>query len=136
MKTDVIVRLFYSNIFQQRRTIKSLRKEINISDSLFVLSTINKCEYKLREKDNTELQFILNEWLIRVNQEIRKRIVSAYAKYSEKTIKGKQVKPYLKYVVLINKISTLRVIEILCAINLNKEKWHTKQVYLKAERTY
>jgi hypothetical protein len=55
LKTDVIVRLSYSNIFQQRPTIKSLQKEISISDSLFVLSTINKYEYKLREKDNTEL---------------------------------------------------------------------------------
>jgi hypothetical protein len=124
LKTDVIVRPSYNNIFQQRPTIKSLQKEISISDSLFVLSTINKYEYKLREKDNTELQFILNEWLIGINQEIRKRIVSAYARYSEKTIKGKQVKQYLKSVVLINRISTLRVIEVLCATNLNKEKRH------------
>lgn len=118
------MRLSYSNIFRQRRTIESLQKEVDINDSLFVLSALNKYEYKLREKDNTELQFILNEWLVEDNQEIRTRIVSAYAKHSEKTINGEQIKPNLRTVVFINRISTLRVMEVLCATSSNKKKNH------------
>lgn len=122
MRTEILVRLSYSNIFDQRRNIESLKKEVDINDSLFVLSTLNKYEYKLREKDNTELQFILNEWLIEENQEIRNKIVAAYAKHSEKTLIGKQLRPSFKTVVLINRISTLRVLEVLCATNNDKEK--------------
>ncbi|WP_179350047.1 hypothetical protein [Winogradskyella pacifica] len=121
MKTDILVRLAYSNVFSQRRSIKSLQKEINVKDALFVLSTLNKYEYKLREKDNTELRFILNEWLLKDNLKLRTDIVNAYAKHSEKTINNQRLKPNLKTVVLINRISTLRVIEILSAISIDNQ---------------
>ncbi|WP_298485903.1 hypothetical protein [uncultured Maribacter sp.] len=122
MKTDILVRLSYSNIFKQKCTIESLQKKVDTNDSLFVLSTLNKYEYKLREKDNTELQFILKEWLIEENQDIRNRIVAAYAKHSDKDIDGKQLKPNLKTVVIVNRLSTLRVMEVLCASNIDKKK--------------
>jgi len=58
---------------------------------LALRQTTVSCFFLLK-KDNTELQFILNEWLVEDNQEIRTRIVSAYAKHSEKTINGKLIK--------------------------------------------
>ena len=86
MKTDILVRLGYSQIFTQRRTIKSLQDKVDIEDSLILLSTINKYEYKLREKDNTELHFILSEWLTEDNPDLRNKIIGAYAKHSENLI--------------------------------------------------
>lgn len=119
MKTDIIVRLGYYEIFTQRRTIKSLLKEVNIKDSILLLSSLNKNEYKLRERDNGELQFILQEWLIKDKPEIINKIVSAYAKHANKNYKGGKLNVSLKSVVLINRISTLRLLEVLCANNEN-----------------
>ncbi|KXO01259.1 hypothetical protein LS48_01995 [Aequorivita aquimaris] len=117
MKTDILVRLGYSQIFTQRHTIKSLLKEVDIVDSLILLTAINKYEYKLREKDNTELHFILSEWLIEDNSDLRNKIIGAYAKHSEKFVINNKPQAKLKTVVLVNRISTLRVIEILCSLS-------------------
>lgn len=122
MKTDIIVRLGYYEIFTQRRTISSLLKEVRIKDSLLLLSTLNKNEHKLRERDNDELLFIFREWLLEDNQHIRKKIVFAYSKHSEKKYKSGKLNISLKSVVLINRISTLRLLEILCAIDNDSEK--------------
>ena len=122
MKTDILVRLGYSQIFTQRRTIKSLQEEVDVIDSLILLSTINKYEYKLREKDNTELHFILSEWLIEDNPDLRNKIIGAYAKHAEKSIVNNQPQAKLKTVVLVNRISTLRVIEILCSRSQSKSQ--------------
>lgn len=121
MKTDILVRLAYNDIFTQRMNIDSLLKKLDINDSLFVLSSINEYDYKLREKDNSELSFILNEWLIEENRELRKSIIDAYAKHSEKTYESKQLRPNLRTVVLINRISTLRALEVLCSQKKNQK---------------
>lgn len=125
MKTDILVRLGYSQIFSKRRTIQSLQKEVDIKDSLILLSTINKYEYKLREKDNTELHFILSEWLIEDNPELRNKIIGAYAKHAEKSFVKNKPQAKLKTVVLVNRISTLRVIEILCSLSLSNTQTKT-----------
>lgn len=140
MKTDILTRLAYSNVFTQKRSVKTLLKEIDLKDALFVLSTLNRYEYKLRKKDDTELNFILNEWLLHENQELRSSIINAYAKYSEKRIIDRKINPDLKTVVLINRISTLRVIEVLCAyktiseslnkISLAKSRENLLKLYL------
>ena len=119
LKTEILVRLSYSNIFNQRRTVESLKNEVDIKDSLSLLSAINKNEYKLRKEEATELKFILNEWLIEENEEIKNKILSAYTKHSEK--RGNQLRPNLRTIVLINRISTLRLMEVLCSINTNDE---------------
>lgn len=119
MKTKLIARLTYNDIFTQRRNIESLKKEIDINDSLLILSTINKFEYKLREKDNSEIIFIISEWLLDVSHELQNKIIEAYAKHSEKEFNKKQITLNLKTVSLINRISTLRVIEILCSQRTN-----------------
>lgn len=140
MKTDILVRLAYSDIFTQRMNIDSLLKKLDINDSLFVLSSINEYDYKLREKDYSELSFILNEWLIDENQDLRKSIIDAYAKHSEKTFESKQLRPNLRTVVLINRISTLRALEVLCSqkkhqksqpkVNKSKSRENLLMLYL------
>jgi len=130
LSSKVIVRLSYQNIFKDRPKIFDLIQKVNKNESLIILSSINKYEYKLRTDSYAEVRFILNEWLVEVNQKLKKKILSAFFKHAKKVNTQKSINPNFSTVTIINRISTLRLMELLLS---NKNNPNPKLTISKAE---
>lgn len=113
MPSKLVVRLSYQNIFKDSPKISSLINKVNRNESLIILSLLNRYEYKLRADPAAEIRFILNQWLADANPKLKKKILSAYIKHSEKGNTRKSISPNFSTVTIINRISTLRLMELL-----------------------
>jgi len=106
---SLISRLSYSDIFKTKVSVKYLLPKIDFEKSLEFLATINKFEYKINDKKNTDLNFILNDWLKDSNEYFKNQVYNAYSK--QVILKNKNLQ--LQNVQIINKYATLRLIELL-----------------------
>ena len=88
MDTKLITRLSYEHIFNDNESIQNLIKKADVLKSLEVLALINKYEYKIHRNSNSEVRFIVQEWLKDVDESIKKKIVVSFLKFSEKNKKG------------------------------------------------
>ncbi|APZ46279.1 hypothetical protein BW723_08205 [Polaribacter reichenbachii] len=112
MPTQIITKLSYSNIFNDKPKVKDLLLKINFQDGLKTLSHINLFNYKFSDKDGFEIKFILKEWLIQSDENFKNKILDEYSKHlSNKDLKIKKID--FSSVRIINKLATLRTIQIL-----------------------
>ncbi|BDW93434.1 hypothetical protein MACH07_22660 [Flagellimonas marinaquae] len=127
MKTKLISRVSYADIFKGNESISELIVKSDVLKSLELLAIINKYQYKIHEKPNSEIQFILTEWLINEKQELKKQILDCFIKLSEKK-KDKGI-PNVDFssVSIINRTSTLRLLEIFSSLDTNQKNPNTKQ---------
>lgn len=114
MKTKMISRLGYSEFYIKSESINELIKNIHLDTALEFLVLLNKYEHLLYEKEIQEIKFILNEWIPKCTQEFKNEIIQKFIKHSERKT--------LKDVKIINKISSLRTIEILLEKKTKIEK--------------
>tara|TARA_R110001592_G_scaffold111265_2_gene308174 strand:- start:1326 stop:3032 length:1707 start_codon:yes stop_codon:yes gene_type:complete len=112
LDTKLITRLSYEHIFNDNESIQNLIKKADVLKSLEVLALINKYEYKIHRNSNSEVRFIVQEWLKDVDESIKKKIVVSFLKFSEKNKKGIVNNTDFTSVSIINRISTLRLLEI------------------------
>lgn len=129
MPSKLIVRLAYENIFGDKPKISTLLNKVNRNESLIILTLLNKYEYKLRSDSQSEVRFILNEWLSKANPNLKKKILSAFLKHAEKQNKGRAISANFSTVTIINRISTLRLMELLLSKKINRKsnKFISKQ---------
>ncbi|QEE49917.1 hypothetical protein FUA48_10095 [Flavobacterium alkalisoli] len=110
MKTQLISRISYKQVFKEETKIETLLNNINILQSLEILAIINKYEYKINFKSDSELVFILHHWITNSNIELKKKITKCYYNLVDSTsILNKD----FSSVKIINHFATLRCIEIL-----------------------
>lgn len=112
MDTKLITRLSYEHIFNDNESIQNLIKKADVLKSLELLALLNKYEYKIHRNPNSEVRFIVQEWLKDVDESIKKKIVISFLKFSEKNKKGIVNNSDFSSVSIINRISTLRLLEI------------------------
>lgn len=113
MSSKLVVRLSYQNIFKNNPKISGLLKKVNRNESLIILSSLNKYEYKLRTDSSAEIKFILNQWLAEASPTLKKKIFSSFLKHANRDSTQKLSNPNFNSVTIINRISTLRLIELL-----------------------
>ncbi|MCP9200811.1 hypothetical protein MKO06_12900 [Gramella sp. GC03-9] len=109
MESKLVVRLSYRDIFQDKQSIPHILKKINCHVALIFLVLLNKNEHELRKDPSNELKYILNNWLPGLNKNIKQKIIKAFYKHKD----YKSSKEDLRSVVVINRISTLRSMELL-----------------------
>lgn len=119
METKLITRLSYEHIFNGNESIQSLIKKADVFKSLELLSLINKYEYKIHRYPNSEVRFIVQEWLKDADESIKKKIIVSFLKFSEKNKKRDINNPDFTSVSIINRISTLRLLEIFSSKSSN-----------------
>lgn len=105
MKTKMISRLGYNEFYKNSESIDVLVNQIHIDSALEFLVLINKNEHLLYQNENAEIRFILNEWIPSTSDDFKTKFIQVFIEYSERK--------NLKDVKIVNKISTLRTIEIL-----------------------
>lgn len=110
MKTKFVSKLKYEDIFDDSASIEKLAKKISKDDALLQLSLINSNILSMHTKPGLEKYFILNEWLKLSDKGIKYRIKHAYGKSYKHKNDGSID---LSSVVILNKITTLRLIEII-----------------------
>jgi hypothetical protein len=113
LSTTITSRLSYNDIFNDKTSLNSLVKKIDVKQSLELLAIINKYQYKIYENESSEIKFILNEWLIDSGSELKNHIINCYAKSIDSSVKRGITQIDFSNVKIINRISTLRLIEIL-----------------------
>jgi len=105
MKTKMFSRLGYKEFYINSESIDVLLNHIHLDSALEFLVLINKNEHLLEKNENTEIRFILNEWIPSTSDDFKTKFIRGFIEHSERE--------NLKDVKIINKISTLRTIEIL-----------------------
>jgi len=105
MKTKMFSRLGYKEFYINSESIDVLLNHIHLDSALEFLVLINKNEHLLEKNENTEIRFILNEWIPSTSDDFKTKFIRVFIEHSERE--------NLKDVKIINKISTLRTIEIL-----------------------
>ena len=63
MKTKLISRLGYKEFYNNSDSIEKLLKHIHLDTALEFLVLINKNEHVLNQDENSEIRFILREWI-------------------------------------------------------------------------
>ena len=101
----MISRLGYNEFYKNSESIDVLVKQIHLDSALEFLVLINKNEHLLYQNENAEIRFILNEWIPSTSDDFKTKFIQVFIEYSERK--------NLKDVKIVNKISTLRTIEIL-----------------------
>lgn len=124
MKVNVIAKLRYDDIFNDSVTIKGLAVKISKDDALLLLSLINSNITFMHSKPGLERHFILNEWLKSSDNGIKNKIKRAYEKYYKRNNDGKID---FSTVIILNKITTLRVIEVI----LTNSKFINRKLHSK-----
>lgn len=109
---------------------------VDVLKSLEFLALINKNEYKLRKHPNAEIQFILHEWLVDTNETLKNKILDSFMEFSEK-YQNKGI-PNVDFtsIVIINRISTLRLLEILSSQKTNEISIYKKDNALLLFKLY
>lgn len=79
--TNLISRISYFDIFKTKVSESYLLPKINIEKSLETLALINKYEYKIHNNKNSDLNFILHEWLKDSSDIFKNNIINAYINY-------------------------------------------------------
>jgi hypothetical protein len=119
LKSYFVIKIDYKSIFDDKPTIPSLLKEIDIKESLVTLSLINKHQSRIQKTPEDEIRFIVNEWLVDCDKNIKEQIVRSFIKHSVKTPDQK-----LKNVVVFNRVSILRLMEIISSQNKKDKTQH------------
>lgn len=91
-----------------------LVKQIHLESALEFLVLINKNEHLLYQNEHSEISFILREWIPDTSEDFKTNFIRVFIEHSERR--------NLKDVKIINKISTLRTIEILLKKKIKIEK--------------
>lgn len=115
MKTTLVMRVSYKDVFAKSVSKNKLLECINIEHALEMLVLINKTEHVIKKSSQTELKFILNEWLINSNPEFKQSIIDCYLKFLNSN--NLQFTKEFTEICIINRIGTLRTIEILLSQN-------------------
>lgn len=120
MQTKFISKLKYEDIFDEANSVEQLATKISKDDALVLLSAINSKISFILSKPGLERHFILNEWLKFSDKGIKYKIKKAYEKYYKRKNDGDID---LSSVIILNKVTTLRVIEIILINNnfINKK---------------
>lgn len=113
MDTKLISRIAYSDIFNKSENIKSIINKINTEKAIVLLAIINKYEHKIHKESNSELKFILNEWLVNSDKDLKSKVINSYSKLVEKRDIKNSNEIDLSSINIINRIATLRTIELL-----------------------
>lgn len=114
MKTKLISRLGYKEFYKNSESIDVLVKQIHLESALEFLVLINKNEHLIYQNEYSEIRFILREWIPDTSEDFKTNFIRVFIEHSERK--------NLKNVKIINKISTLRTIEILLKKKINIEK--------------
>ena len=123
MKTKLISRLGYKEFYNNSDSIEKLLKHIHLDTALEFLVLINKNEHLLYQNENAEIRFILNEWIPSTSDDFKTKFIGVFIEYSERK--------NLKDVKIVNKVSTLRTIEILLEKrnNIAKSKHNPESLF-------
>ena len=113
MNTKLISRIAYSDLFPKKINKTVLIREIDTEKALELLVIINKLEPQIHKTNASELKFILNDWLGNSSKELKDKIVGRYVELANKKSRGSNGEPDLSEIKIINRIATLRTIEIL-----------------------
>ncbi|WP_396196120.1 hypothetical protein [Flavobacterium sp.] len=114
MKTKLISRLGHKEFYYNSDSIETLLQHIHLDSALEFLVQINKNEHLLYQNENAEIRFILREWIPDTSEDFKSNFIRVFIEHSETK--------NLKDVKVINKISTLRTIEILLEKRIKIEK--------------
>ena len=114
MKTKLISRLGYKEFYKNSESMDVLVKQIHLESALEFLVLINKNEQLLYQNEHSEISFILREWIPDTSEDFKTNFIRVFIEHSERK--------NLKNVKIINKISTLRTIEILLKKKIKIEK--------------
>lgn len=114
MKTKLISRLGYKEFYKNSESIDVLVKQIHLESALEFLVLINKNEHLVYQNEYSEIRFILKEWIPDTSEDFKTNFIRVFIEHSERK--------NLKNVKIINKISTLRTIEILLKKKIKIEK--------------
>lgn len=119
----MISRLGYKEFYSKNESIDFLIKNIHLDTALEFLVLINKNEHQLYDNENSEIRFIIHEWIPSTNDEFKNKLIRVFLEHSENK--------NLKNVKIINKISTLRTIEILLEKRrkISKEKHNPESLF-------
>ena len=115
METKIISRIGYKDIFNKQINLNDLISKIELEPALEFLVALNKFEYKIHEEGISELKFICNDWLHDSSLSFKKEIINHYSQFLQVNKKHRNIVVDLQSVKIINKVATLRVIEILLA---------------------
>ncbi|ESU28527.1 hypothetical protein FLJC2902T_18990 [Flavobacterium limnosediminis JC2902] len=120
--TKLISRIGYKDIFKKSINKDKLIEKIELVPALEFLTVLNKFEYKVHEKDTSELRFICNDWLKSSDEKIKKAIIDYYTNFLTENKRKKRDFTGLQSIKIINQTATLRVIELLLAKGTNNCK--------------
>lgn len=112
----MVVRIGYRDIFgktSKSPKIENLLRQLDLESSLELMVVLNKFEDKLREEDPSEIKFILQDWLVDTDSEIKRKVFNCFSSLARKHARGG--KPNVQKISVINRLSTLRVMELLIA---------------------
>lgn len=118
--TKLITRIGYSDLFPKLKNNKELLSRIDTELALELLVKMNKYENRIHAESTSELKFILNEWLADSKKELKDKIVHRYVELVNKQGGRKGTTIDLSEIKIINRIATLRTMEILISqTNIN-----------------
>lgn len=120
--TKLISRIGYKDIFKKSINKDKLIEKIELVPALEFLTVLNKFEYKVHEKDTSELRFICNDWLKSSDEKIKKAIIDYYTNFLTENKRKQRDFTGLQSIKIINQTATLRVIELLLAKGTNNCK--------------
>ena len=130
--TKLISRIGYSDLFPKLKNNNELLYNINTELALELLVIINKFESQLHTESSSELKFILNEWLADSKKELKDKIVHRYVELVNKQGGRKGTTIDLSEIKIINRIATLRTMEILISqANINNVTIQDKSTTLE-----
>lgn len=125
MKTEMVSRIGYRDVFGQNANIDEFLNCGDIDSALEFLVFINKFEYKLKENDTAEVVFIFKEWLVNSSSILKDKITDCYSKVFMTKQSHTDDEIDFKSIKIINKAATLRTIEILLSTVLNRNSKKT-----------
>lgn len=122
----IITRLSYTTVFDDKINIDKLVNQTNQVAALTLLATINKFEYKIHKSSDSEIKFILHEWITGSDTSFKKQVVNAFIKHNDRSKLTNPKKLDFSSASIINRATTLRMIEIFlskkaCKSNKNIE---------------
>ncbi len=111
-KSKIYKRLSYSSIFSKKDdNILSLIGEIDKNLAIEFLVLISKAEKEIIDIDKTEIDFIIQDWLIFSDVKLKKKVALAYTRnLNDNELRKKNAD--FSEIRIINNIATLRTLEI------------------------
>lgn len=112
----MVVRVGYRDIFGKgvkSTSINKLLRQLDLESSLELMVVLNKFEGKLRVQDPSEIKFIIQDWLADASHELKRKVFHCFSSLSRKHMRNG--KPDFENISVINRLSTLRVMELLIA---------------------